>query len=78
MKIYIYITLFQNTETFEKYYFSAKRKEEEKNPLCFSILGICDSTRALRFNPILRKKSGKLLKIYIFFNLKILKYYFFA
>ena len=43
-----------------------KLSETKKTPLCFSILGICNSTRALQSSSILRKKSGQIWK-----NLKI-------
>ena len=37
------------------------------NPLCFSILGLCKSTSALQFSPILRNKFWKNLKEQLFF-----------
>ena len=39
--------------------FSAKTNKQTKHCLCFSILGLRDSTRALQSSPILRKKIWK-------------------
>ena len=47
---------FQKIEMFENIFFSQKKN------LCFPILGICNSTRALRFGLILRRKISKNLE----------------
>ena len=39
--------------------FLKKLKCQQKNTICFSILGICDLTRALQSSPILKKNLEK-------------------
>ena len=52
------ITIFKKSQIFDKYFFVAKKK----CPFRFSILGLCNSTKALQSSPLLRKQFGKISK----------------